>query len=130
MAANSTIRQSLASRLSNLRDNTIVIDNSDKLDLKTIQDGVLIVYATWSGPAIVNCTQTIRLLNEKNYSGQIIVIDNDCMTPDFEIKMFGQVCHGWGEIFLIRNGLINEKYFGKDSFSNFKADNERQKNGR
>jgi hypothetical protein len=104
MAIYTTILQSLTLRLSSLHDNILVIDNSEKLDIKNIQDGVLIVYAIWSGPAIVNCAQTIRLLNEQNYSGQIIIIDIDCMTPDFQTKMFGQVCHGWGEIFPILNG--------------------------
>lgn len=49
------------------------------------------------------------------------------MTPDFQIKMLGQVCHGWGEIFIIHNGKISKKYLGKDSFANYKADSEKQK---
>ncbi|HRE75986.1 MAG TPA: hypothetical protein PK798_03010 [Flavobacteriales bacterium] len=122
-----TILQSLTSRLCGLRDNTKVIENSDLLDFSNIEEGVLTVYATWSGQAVINCTQTIRTLYEQNYKGQIIVIDTDCMTPDFQIEMFGQVCHGWGEIFIINNGKISNKYLGKDSFANYKVDSNRQK---
>ncbi len=126
MTNTTTIRQSLTSRLSGLRDNTIVIENSDLLDFSNIEEGVLTVCATWSGQAVINCTQTIYTLYEQNYKGQIIIIDTDCMTYDFQIKMFGQVCHGWGEIFIIRNGKISEKYLGKDSFVNYKADSDYQ----
>lgn len=91
-----------------------------------MEDGVLTVYATWSGQAVINSIQTIRTLYEQNYNGQIILININCMTPDFQIKMFGQVCHGFGEIFIIRNGKIGKKYLGKDSFTNYKADSDKQ----
>lgn len=119
-----TIRQSLISRLSVLRDNTSIIENSDNLDFTNIEDGVLVVYADWSGQAIVNCIQTIRTLYEKNYNGQIFIVDTDCMTPAFQIEILGQVCHGWGEIFIIRDGKVRNKYLGKNSFINYKADSD------
>jgi len=122
MTNESTMKQSFLARFSKLRDNTTVIDNSELLNFTKVEDGVLIVYASWSGQGIFNCTQTIKTLYELNYNGQIITIDNDCMTPEFQIKMFGKVCHGWGEIFTILNGKINQKYLGKDSYINYKAD--------
>jgi hypothetical protein len=126
MTAATTIRQDLTSRLSGLRDNTTIIENSNLLDFTNIEDGVLTIYAAWSGQAVVNCTLTISTLYEQNFSGQIIVIDVDCMTPDFQTKVFGQVCHGWGEIFIIGNGQISKKYLGKDSYNNYKADYDQQ----
>ena len=126
MTNTTTIRKSLTSRLAGLRDNTNVIESSDLLDFANMENGVLIVYATWSGQAVTNCTETIRTLYEQNYNGQIIVIDTDCMTPDFQIQVFGQVCQGWGEIFTVRNGKISKKYLGKDSFANYKADIDQQ----
>jgi hypothetical protein len=121
-----TIRQSLTSRLSELQGNITIIDNSNLLDFAHLEVGILAMYATWSGPAIINCTQTIRTLYEQNYTGEILVIDMDCMTPEIQIKLFGQVCHGWGEIFIIRNGMISKKYLGKDSFTNYKADSDKK----
>lgn len=118
-----SIRQFLNSSLSGLRDNTKVIENTELLDFNNIKDGVLTVYSTWSGQAIINCAQIVRTLYEQNYNGQIIVIDTDCMTPDFQTKMFGLVCEGWGEIFTMHNGTITKKYLGKDSFEKYRADN-------
>ena len=121
-----TIQQSLISRVSELRDNTTIIENSNLLDFTKIDEGILAVYASWSGQAIINCTQTLRTLYEENYNGQIIFIDTDCMADDFQIKMFGQVCNGNGEIFIIRNGKISKNYLGKDSYANYKADCDKQ----
>ena len=126
MTNTTTILQSLTSQLSGLRDNITVIENSDLLNFTKLEDGVLTVYATWSAQALINCTQIIQTLYEENYNGQILVIDTDCMTPDFQIKTFGQVGHGWGEIFIIRNGKIKKKYLGKDSFAKYKADSNNQ----
>ena len=96
------------------------------MDFTKIEDGILTVYASWSGQAIINCTQTLQTLYEENYNGQIIVIDTDCMTPDFQINMFGQVCNGNGEIFIIRNGKISKNYLGKGSYATYKADCDKQ----
>lgn len=116
-----SIRQSLANKLPELRENTTVIEHSDLLDFGKTEEGVLIVYAAWSGPAIMNSLATVGLLYEQNYTGQIMVIDTDSMSPDFQINLFGQVCHGYGEIFLIRNGSISKKYLGPNSYINFKG---------
>lgn len=122
MTNKTTIQQSLTSKLSELRENTTVIENSSLLDFAKMKHGVLVFYATWSSQAIINCTQAIQTLYEQNYNGHIIVIDIDCMTPDFQIKTFGQISQGWGEIFTVRKGKIRQKYLGKDSFANFKTD--------
>jgi hypothetical protein len=115
-----TVLQSVHARIRNLRDNTIVIDNPEKLDFKNINTGVILIYPNWSGPGIDNCIKAVHFLYEKNYSGQIIILDNDCLTADLMIKLFGQVLHGWGEILVVNNGIVLEKYLNKESFDNFK----------
>lgn len=126
MTKTSTIQESLAPLLSGLRYNTSIIDNSAILDFTKIENGVLIVYAAWSGQAIINCAETIRTLYKENFAGQIILIDTDCMTPDFQMSVLGHVCHGWGEIFIIHNGKIGKRYLGKDSFVNYKIDTDNE----
>ena len=126
MTNTTTTQQSLTSQISELQDNTTVIENSNLLDFAHLAVGILAVYATWSGPAIINCTQTIQTLYERNYTGEILLIDMDCMTPEIQIKLFGQVCHDRGEIFIIRNGMISKKYLGKDSFTNYKTDSDKK----
>jgi len=120
MKVRTTIRESLISRLSNLRDNTIIIDHLEDLQLHKIERGTLIVYASWSGKAIVNCIQTMRFLYQDNYVEKILIVDTDLMTSDFQVDIFGQVCHGWGEIFIIHKGVIIKKYLGKESFENLR----------
>src|SRR4051812_25481960 len=110
-----SIREFLISKLSTLRSNTSVFENSDSLILKEVQEGIILIYSSWSESGITNCIRTIQLLYEKNYSGRIIILDNDCLSPELQIKIFGQVFHGWGEIFVIKKGIILEKYLNKES---------------
>jgi hypothetical protein len=125
MTASNDIRQTSDSQLSGLRDKTTIIENSHLLDIANIEDAILIVYAVWSKQAVINCKKVIRCLYDQNYSSEIIVIDSECMQPDFQIKIFGQVCEGWGEIFIIRRGKIIKKHLGKDCFTNFKVENDK-----
>lgn len=113
------IQQALIVRISELRKNTSLIQHSDLLNFSSIANGVLIVYASWSEQAIINCTETIIALYKQDYEGEIIVIDIDCMTTDFQFKIFGQICQGWGEIFTVHNGIITEKYLKKDSIAEY-----------
>lgn len=75
---------------------------------------------TWS-PGFLNCVNAIKLLQDKNYLGQIIIIDNDSVPTDFQKKTFGRVAlHGWGEIFEIKDGQVVKEFIGKESSINFK----------
>lgn len=80
--------------------------------------------------AIANSIQTIKALYKQNYSGKIIVIDTDCMTPDLQTKVLGEICHGWGEIFIIHRGQITKKYLGKGSFAKFKTEYDDEQHSR
>ncbi len=122
MKNSTSLQKCLIPLFSELQNNTTLIENSDHLDFTNIENGVLIVYAVWSGQAQINCKITINFLYERNYKGQILIIDNDCMIPEIQIEKLEIVCQGWGEIFIIHNGKISKKYLGKDSFSTFKTD--------
>ena len=113
------IRKHIQTRI-NISENTIIIDNCDLVNISTVKKGLLIVYASWSEKAIINFIETIKTLNEYYYDGSILIVDNDVMSPDFQIEIFGQVCHGWGEIFIIDDGRIVQQFLGRDSFQNFK----------
>ncbi|XZF13197.1 hypothetical protein ACTHGU_15525 [Chitinophagaceae bacterium MMS25-I14] len=117
----SSEQNSLNVYFSGLRNNTTIINSPEQLDLSNIADGILIVYAIWSGAAMLNCIRAIQLLYEINYAGKIIAIDNDSFTPDEQTKILGQVCQGWGEIFVIHNAVVIECYPGKNSFNLFKT---------
>jgi len=35
--------------------------------------------------------------------------------------LFGHVLHGWGEVFIVKQGIIIKEFLGKESFAKFKA---------
>lgn len=103
----------------NLKDNISILDNVGQLNLAEIKEGILTIWVTWS-PGFNNCIRTLKLLNDRNYLGKIILIDIDLVSPDFQLKTFGRVIlNGWGEIFLIKNGLIVKEFIGKDSATHY-----------
>ena len=106
--------------LFHISDNIIIVENCDLIKIPPIKKGILIIYAAWSEKAIRNFIETINTLETNNYNGDILIVDNDIMMPEFQIQTFGQVCHGWGEIFIINDGQIVQQFFGRDSFQNFK----------
>jgi len=103
---------------------TKIIKKLSKLDLNIIEKGILIVYSRWSGPAISNCSNTLNMLKEIDYLGNILLIDIDNIPYDSQINILGQVCQGWGESFEIENGKIIKTFAGKESYkeimNNFK----------
>ena len=117
------IKKDFQSRQFVLRDNTTIIEN---VDIKNIVEGVLIVHATWSGQSLMNCIKIVQKLYEIEYNGQIQIIDIESMTPSIQKSFLGKLCQGWGEIFVIRQGQISEKFFGKASFTDFMTYYERQ----
>jgi hypothetical protein len=72
------------------------------------------------GVAIVSISLSIETLYNNGYDGQIFIIDNDCMSFDFQNSILGQLCNGWGEIFIVSEGQITQKFLGKTSFINFR----------
>lgn len=106
-------------------DNISLLENVDQLALDKIPNGILIIWVTWS-PGFHNCVNAIKLLQDKNYPGQIIIIENESIPTDFQKKIFGRVAlHGWGEIFVIKDGLIVKEFTGKESSSNFRIEQDK-----
>jgi hypothetical protein len=103
------LRESILCFYPELKDSTLVLDDSTLLNLKCINNGTLIVYPTWSGAGIAKSIQIIKSFYAEAYTGTIIIIDIDCMTHDFQLSLFGKACHGWGECFTILNGKISTK---------------------
>jgi hypothetical protein len=64
--------------------------------------------------------QSVELLYANSYKGQIILIDTDCMTQEFQFMHFGQVLTGWGEIFKVEKGTVKAKFLGSSCYTKFK----------
>ena len=70
----------------------------------------------------MNCIRAIQYLHDQNYQGSIYVIDIDeIITAESQIHLFGHVLHGWGEVFIIKQGVIVEEFLGKESIAQFKT---------
>lgn len=111
----------LLQELPNINSNVVIVDKQNLLNIAEVEKGVLIVYASWSGPSIASFSATMKFLNDYRYNGQIIVVDNDCMSPDFQIEKLNYFCQGWGEIFVIDKGGIKYKYT-RNCFNKFRQD--------
>ena len=58
---------------------------------------------------MINCQYILTQLYHSGYEGKIMFIDNDCLSPDTQLTLLGELCHGKGEAFHILHGSINGK---------------------
>jgi hypothetical protein len=115
-------KEHIQSRLGRFLEKTIIVNDIASFDLKHIKEGVLTVWPGWSPQGFINCIQAIQYLHGQNYQGSIYVIDiDDIITAESQIHLFGHVLHGWGEVFIVKQGVITEEFLGKESFAQFKA---------
>ena len=108
--------------LNNIPHKVIHIEDCNSFDFNAPDNSIVIVFAQWSGPAIVNFCQTIRLLDESNYEGKVLLLDIDYMSSNQQIKTFGEICQGWSEIFIYKQGKMMKRFTGRNSFKNFKEE--------
>lgn len=122
MSTNNQTKEHIQARLGRYLEKTTIVDVIALFDLKQINEGVLTVWPGWSPLGFINCMRTIEYLHDQNYQHSIYVIDiDDMITAESQIQLFGHVLHGWGEVFLIKQGVITEEFLGKESFAQFKT---------
>lgn len=97
-----------------------IVTDIKNLDFSKVEDGIMIIYASWSGQAVLNNIATVELLKEIGFNNKLIVIDTDIFSPEQYISTFGQTLGGSGEIFIIKNGKITEKYVGSNPYNEFR----------
>ncbi|MFA9213545.1 MAG: hypothetical protein ACEQSR_06825 [Candidatus Methylacidiphilales bacterium] len=119
MTPKEEIESCIKNKLGQFRNNVSVFETATVLDLTNISKGILIIYSFWSGRGLSNIYNTLDMLYKSNYQGQIIVLDHDGISLEFQKTNFGQLFEGWGEIFSINLGKITQSYFGRDSFEKF-----------
>jgi len=84
-----------------------IVQTPDILRLTDIRAAVLFVFAAWSGPSTVALKRVTRLLStlERGLL-DVIILDNDCMSGDEMVQLFGHVFHGGGDTIWIRKGRV------------------------
>jgi hypothetical protein len=121
MSTNDQTKEHIQTRLGRYLEKTIIVNDIDLFDIKQINEGVLTVWPGWSPNGFINCMRTIQYLHDQNYQGNIYIIDIDDIITAESQNLFGYVLHGWGEVFIIKQGAIIEEFLGKESFAQFKA---------
>ena len=113
-----TFTDKIKDKIATLPSTKIVLDIND-LAIEKTDDGLILIYATWSSTSIANFISTLDFLNREDFQQTVFICDTDNITADQSISTFGQVLGGNGEIFVIRNGQVAEKYFGRNSYADF-----------
>ena len=120
LSTKNLINSKLHSYLDHISENTIIVEQIESFELKKINEGIVTVWVSWS-PGFNSCMMAIKYLNSLNYSGKIYIVDiDDFSAPEKNPYLFGKILHGWGEIFIIKDGLVSNEFLGKESFSRFK----------
>lgn len=84
-----------------------VVQNLSEFRLSDIHLAVVFVFAEWSGPAVMAFPRFTHLLSTLDLGSlDIIILDNDCMSGDDMVRLFGHVFHGAGETLWIRDGKV------------------------
>jgi hypothetical protein len=82
-----------------------IVTNLSELNLSRIHAGIIFVFAGWSGPSVMALSGVTKILSILDLQFlDFIVLDNDCMTGDEMIRLFGHVFHGAGETLWIKEG--------------------------
>jgi hypothetical protein len=122
MSSKNQIKEHIQTRLGRYLEKTIIVNDIALFDIKQINESALTVWPGWSPRGFINCIRTIEYLYNQNYKRSIYVIDiDDIITAESQIHLFGHVVHGWGEVFVVKQGVIVEEFLGKESFVLFKA---------
>lgn len=60
----------------------IIVDDFRNFNLSEISDGILMVYATWSGEAKTNLYAAIEFLKRIDYDKPLIITDTNCFSSE------------------------------------------------
>ena len=84
-----------------------VVRDLSEFRLADTRLAILFVFAAWSGPAVLALQKFTRLLSALDLGSlDVVILDNDCMSGDDMIRLFGHVFHGYGEALWIRDGRV------------------------
>jgi hypothetical protein len=84
-----------------------VVQNLSELRLPDVRTGIVFIFAAWSGPAVMALRRLTALLSTLDLGSlDVVILDNDSMTGEDMIQLFGHVFHGAGETLWVRDGRV------------------------
>lgn len=79
-------------------------------NLPKIRNGIIFVFAVWSGPAVVALQRFTKVLSEIEHKNlEKVVLDIDGVTADEGRDLFGSLLGGGGEAVCISDGNIVDR---------------------
>ena len=99
-----------------------LVEDSSAFDVGAIRQGVVICFASWSGPAHMALRAYTEKLNDLPTHIPVWVLDVDTLVP-VNYAQFGWVQHGNGETFFYNHGVLVERLLNpaSDYAANFAA---------
>ena len=99
-----------------------LVEDSSAFDVGAIRQGVVICFASWSGPAHMALRAYTEKLNDLPTHIPVWVLDVDTLVP-VTYAQFGWVQHGNGETFFYNHGVLVERLLNpaSDYAANFAA---------
>lgn len=85
-----------------------LVEDSSAFEVGAIRQGVVICFATWSGPAHVALRAYTERLNDLPPHIPVWVLDVDTLKPEIYAQ-FGWVQHGNGETFFYDDGVLVDR---------------------
>ena len=84
-----------------------IVQNLAEFDIDRIRAAVVFVFAGWSGPSYLALRRVTGLLSTLELGSlDVIILDNDSMTAEDMIRLFGRAFYGAGETLWIRDGRL------------------------
>jgi hypothetical protein len=97
----------------------VLVDDPKDFRFASIEHGVVMVFAEWSGGAPLMLKKYSQLMNTLQPKDiKLYVLNNDSLQPFDMEKIFGEPLHGYAETYFVRGG----KVLGKITRPNEKAE--------
>lgn len=84
-----------------------IVSRIEDFSLDRIEAGVVFVFAAWSASSIVSWREFNKAVAKTDLTGKtVVVIDIEQLSPSMAVLWFGEVVHGIGEAFWVKNGRV------------------------
>jgi hypothetical protein len=82
-----------------------LVEDASGFTVKSIDAGIVFIFATWSGDAVNALIAISHILSEINYSAKLYIVNNDGL-HETNLRDLPILPHGKGEVLWIRDGTV------------------------
>jgi len=97
-----------------------LITSNDQARSINLNYSLLLFHAIWSGYSVANIQRILSTLNIHQANGlTIYLIDINTVDPQTTVGFLGQICNGYGEAVLYKNGVSVSKQTNSTNLDEF-----------